>query len=243
MSLSRVPRHLAIIMDGNGRWATQRGLPRIMGHRAGIESVREVVKACRDTGIEWLTLFTFSSENWRRPKEEVSFLMNMLRDLLARETEELHRNGVRIRCMGRTSMLPAEVQEELARAMEKTKDNTSLNLVLALSYGGQAEIVDAARTLAERALAGELDPANINEEAFQTCLYIPEMPPVDLLIRTSTELRISNFMLWQIAYAELYFTETLWPDFRKPDLLKAIEDFARRERRFGSVGGSDSLEQ
>jgi len=232
---SKVPRHLAIIMDGNGRWATQRGLPRIMGHRAGIESVREVVRACRDTGVGWLTLFTFSSENWRRPPEEVSFLMNMLKELLARETEELDRNGVRIRYMGRTGMLPAEVQEELSRSVEKTRNNTSLNLVLALSYGGQAEIADAARTIAERALAGEVDPGKINEETFQGFLYIPEMPPVDLLVRTSMELRISNFMLWQTAYAEIYFTETLWPDFRKPELLKAIEDFARRERRFGSV--------
>ncbi|MGC8893918.1 MAG: isoprenyl transferase [candidate division WOR-3 bacterium] len=235
MSEANIPRHLAIIMDGNGRWATQRGLPRIMGHRAGIESVREIVRACRDVGIEWLTLFTFSSENWKRPPDEVSFLMNMLKELLARETEELDRNGVRIRCMGRIKQLPQEVQDELMRSIEKTKNNTSLNLVLALSYGGQAEIADAARTLAERALAGELDPGRINEDTFQNFLYIPEMPPVDLLIRTSMELRISNFMLWQTAYAELYFTETLWPDFRKPELLNAIEDFARRERRFGGI--------
>ena len=235
MNEAKVPRHLAIIMDGNGRWATQRGLPRIMGHRAGIESVREVVKACRDTGIEWLTLFTFSLENWRRPLDEVSFLMNMLKELLARETEELDRNGVRIRYMGRTRMLSADVQEELSRSVEKTRNNTSLNLVLALSYGGQAEIADAARTIAERALAGEIDPGRIDEETFQEFLYIPEMPPVDLLIRTSMELRISNFLLWQTAYAELYFTETLWPDFRKPELLKAIEDFGKRERRFGGV--------
>lgn len=235
MSETGVPRHLAIIMDGNGRWATQRGLPRIMGHRAGIESVREVVRACRDVGVEWLTLFTFSSENWRRPPDEVSFLMNMLKELLARETEELHRNGVRIRYMGRINLLPPEVQDELARSVEKTRGNTYLNLVLALSYGGQAEIVDAARTIAERALAGEVDPGRIDEETFRGFLYIPEMPPVDLLIRTSMEIRISNFMLWQTAYAELYFTETLWPDFRKPELLKALEDFARRERRFGGV--------
>ncbi len=235
MTQKRVPRHLAIIMDGNGRWATQRGLPRIMGHRAGIESVREAVRACRDVGVEWLTLFTFSSENWRRPPDEVSFLMNMLKELLAKETEELHRNGVRIRYMGRISLLPQEVQEELQKSVDRTRDNTSLNLVLALSYGGQAEIADAARTIAERALAGEVDPGRIDEETFQGFLYIPDMPPVDLLIRTSMELRISNFMLWQTAYAELYFTETLWPDFRKPELLKALEDFARRERRFGGV--------
>lgn len=235
MSEIGVPRHLAIIMDGNGRWATQRGLPRIMGHRAGIESVREIVKACRDVEVEWLTLFTFSSENWKRSPEEVSFLMNMLKELLARETDELDRNGVRIRSMGRINLLPKEVQDELARSTEKTRGNTSLNLVLALSYGGQAEIVDAARTIAERALAGEVDPGRIDEETFGDFLYIPEMPPVDLLIRTSMELRISNFMLWQTAYAELYFTETLWPDFRKPELLKALEDFARRERRFGGV--------
>ncbi len=206
-----------------------------MGHRAGIESVREAVRACRDVGVEWLTLFTFSSENWRRPPDEVSFLMNMLKELLAKETEELHRNGVRIRYMGRISLLPQEVQEELQKSVDRTRDNTSLNLVLALSYGGQAEIADAARTIAERALAGEVDPGRIDEETFQGFLYIPDMPPVDLLIRTSMELRISNFMLWQTAYAELYFTETLWPDFRKPELLKALEDFARRERRFGGV--------
>ncbi|MEO0140017.1 MAG: isoprenyl transferase [candidate division WOR-3 bacterium] len=230
-----VPRHLAIIMDGNGRWATQRGLPRIMGHRAGIESVREIVRASRDIGVEWLTLFTFSSDNWKRPQDEVSFLMSMLRELLAKETDELHRNGVRIRCMGRIKMLPPEVQEELQKAVEKTRNNTALNLVLALSYGGQEEIADAARAIAEKALAGEIDPGKIDEDGFRSFLYIPDMPPVDLLIRTSMELRVSNFMLWQIAYAELYFTETLWPDFRKPELLKAIEDFSRRERRFGGI--------
>ena len=235
MSQLRIPEHLAIITDGNGRWAKQRGLPRIMGHKAGIESVREVVRVSSQLGVKWLTLFTFSTENWRRPEDEVSFLMNMLSDLLQREVEDLNKRGVRVMAMGRLDMLPPEVQSRLARAQELTEDNTGMRLVLALSYGGKAEIVDAARKVAQRVLAGEISPDQVDEGIVQESTYIPEMPPVDLLIRTSMELRVSNFMLWQTAYSELYFTPTLWPDFRKKSLLEAIEEYSKRERRFGGL--------
>ncbi len=235
MSQLKIPEHLAIIMDGNGRWAKQRGLPRVMGHKAGIESVREVVRVSSQLGVKWLTLFTFSSENWRRPQEEVAFLMKMLQELLDREVEELNRNQVRIMGMGRLDMLPPEVQSQLKRAQQRTENNPGMRLVLALSYGGKAEMVDMAREVAKRVAGGQLRPEDVDEELLQECAYIPEMPPVDLLIRTSMELRLSNFMLWQTAYSELYFTETLWPDFRKKSLLKAIEDYSKRERRFGGL--------
>ncbi len=231
----RVPRHIAIIMDGNGRWAQERGLPRVFGHKAGVESVREAVKTCRELGVEWLTLYTFSTENWRRPPEEVQTLMGMLRQLLRAEVDELHRNGVRIRGLGRIWELPQEVQEELRRAENLTRENTGLNLVLAVSYGGRQEIVDAARSLAEDVARGRVKPEEVDEELFQRYTYIPEMPPPDLLIRTASELRISNFLLWHIAYTELYFSPKLWPDFRREDLIAAVEDFSRRRRKFGGL--------
>ena len=222
-------------MDGNGRWAKRRGLPRIFGHRAGIESVRDVVRTCSDLGVEYLTLYTFSSENWRRPSDEVQALMSMLKRMLKKEVDDLNRRNVRIKAIGRIKRLPEDVQEELKKAIEKTKNNTGLKLYLALSYGGRAEIIDAFKKAYKRISSGELTIDDLNEENFYQFLYDPELPDPDLLIRTSGEMRISNFLLWQIAYTEIYITPTLWPDFRKDDLLEAIEDFSRRERRFGGV--------
>lgn len=230
-----VPRHVAIIMDGNGRWAKQRGLPRIFGHKAGIESVREVIRVSQEVGIEYLTLFTFSKENWTRPLSEVNALMKLLARMLKREVGELHRNKVRIRTIGKSEDLPQNVQKALLDAIEKTKGNTGLTLILALSYGGRQEIVDASKRFAEDIIKGKLSVDEINEDVFRSYFYDPELPDPDFLIRTSGEMRISNFLLWQIAYTEIYITQTLWPDFRREEYLKALEDFKKRERRFGGV--------
>ncbi len=226
-------------MDGNGRWAKRRGLPRIFGHRAGIESVRDVVRTCSELGVEYLTLYTFSSENWRRPPDEVNALMSMLKRMLNREVDDLNRRNVSIRAIGRLSELPEDVRKELFKAIEKTRSNTGLKLYLALSYGGRAEIVDAFKKAFDRIKKGEMKIEDLTEDNFRDFLYDPELPDPDLLIRTSGEMRISNFLLWQIAYSEIYITDTLWPDFRKDELLKAIEDYSRRERRFGGVTSID----
>lgn len=233
--MRKVPRHVAIIMDGNGRWARERGLPRIFGHRAGIESVREIVRGCGEVGIEALTLYVFSVENWERPREEVRGLMGMLRELLRKEVRELDKNNVRLMSIGRRDLLPKVVQEELARAIKALEKNTGLVLNLALSYGGRAEIVEAARRIGKEAKEGRFDPAKLDEKSFAKHLFAPELPDPDLLIRTAGEMRVSNFLLWQIAYAELYVTDVLWPDFRRPNLLAAIENYQKRERRFGKV--------
>jgi len=233
---NNLPQHIAIIMDGNGRWAKERGKPRILGHRAGIESVRDIVKACNQIGIKYLTLYTFSIENWRRPKSEVSSLMKMLRDLLRKEIKELHENDVRVMAIGRIGDLPDFVQAEVAKAAEKTCDNKGLTLILALSYGGRGEIADAASRAARDVLEGKLAPEAIDEEIFGRFLYAPDIPDPDLLIRTSGELRVSNFLLWQIAYSEIWVTDVLWPDFNRAELYKAILDYQMRERRFGGVG-------
>lgn len=233
--LRKVPRHIAIIMDGNGRWAKERGLPRILGHRAGIESVREIVRASGEVGIKALTLYVFSVENWERPKEEVRGLMGMFRELLRKEVRELDKNNVRLMSIGRRELMPKVVQEELVRAIIALEKNTGLVLNLALSYGGRAEIVEAAQRIGEEAKEGRLDLAKLDEKTFAKHLYAPDLPDPDLLIRTAGEMRVSNFLLWQIAYAELYVTEVLWPDFRRPNLLKAIENYQKRERRFGKV--------
>ncbi len=230
-----MPRHVAIIMDGNGRWAKQRGLPRIEGHRAGAESVRAIVRACGELGIQYLTLYAFSSENWRRPKTEVTALMHLLEFYLQREVSELDKNNVRLMAIGRLHELPDSARRQLQKSIEALRDNSGLTLVLALSYGGRAEIVDAVRSIARDVKAGALDIADINEETISKRLYTRDIPDPDLLIRTSGELRVSNFLLWQISYAEIYVTETLWPDFRKPELQKALEDYSRRQRRFGRV--------
>jgi undecaprenyl diphosphate synthase len=216
-------------MDGNGRWARKRGLPRVMGHKVGVESVRSVIRVARKLGIKYLTLYTFSSENWQRPKEEVSYLMQLLKTLLIKEVDDLKRQGVRIRAIGRLGNLGKEVLEALNYAVEKTKDNRDLNLYLALSYGGRQEIVDAVNTILR------LGIKEVDEEKFRNFLYDPELPDVDLLIRTAREYRISNFLLWHTAYAELYITDVLWPDFREEEFLKAIEDYSKRVRKFGKV--------
>jgi undecaprenyl diphosphate synthase len=231
----RLPKHVAIIMDGNGRWAREKGKPRIFGHRAGIKSVRDVVRACSELGIGYLTLYTFSRENWRRPGREVRALMTMLKDLLRKEIEELDANDVRVKSIGRIDDLPESVRTELFKACDRTRDNEGLVLVLALSYGGRDEIVDAASRAAREAVGGRLLPEEMNEAVFSRFLYAPDIPDPDLLIRTSGELRVSNFLLWQIAYSEIWVTDVLWPDFSRKNLFEALRSYQRRERRFGGL--------
>jgi len=225
----RVPQHIAIIMDGNGRWAKQRGLPRIAGHREGINSVREIVRACGDLGVKILTLYTFSSENWRRPRREVSALMRLLLVTINREVADLNRNNVRLMVIGRIEDLPERPRQGILRGIEQLKSNTGLLLNLALSYGGRQEILDAVNRISHERKTG------ITEEQFSKYLYTSQIPDPELLIRTSGELRLSNFLLWQLAYTEIYVTDVLWPDFRKPQLLEAMAAFDSRERRFGRV--------
>lgn len=232
------PAHVAIIMDGNGRWAKARGLPRIAGHRRGAEAVRRTVVAAAELGIQYLTLFGFSSENWKRPSDEISDLMGLLRHYLRGEIAELHRNNVRVRIIGDRARLAADIVTLIDNAEQLTARNTGLNLIVALSYGGRAEIVQAARRIAEAVAAGRLMPEQLDENRFAEYLLTMGIPDPDLLIRTSGEQRISNFLLWQSAYAELVFTETLWPDFAKIDLEMAVRDFHGRERRYGASIGS-----
>ena len=232
------PPHVAIIMDGNGRWAKARGLPRIAGHRAGAEAVRRTLTASVELGIKYLTLFGFSSENWKRPVDEVSDLMGLLRHYIRGEIAELHRNGVRLRVIGERAKLPPDVVGMIDNAETLTAGNDRLNLSIALSYGGRAEIALAARRLAEDVASGQLAPDAIDEDTFAARLLTAGIPDPDLLIRTSGEQRISNFLLWQTAYAELVFTPTLWPDFAKGDLEKAVRDFHGRDRRYGASVGS-----
>lgn len=229
------PVHVAIIMDGNGRWAKARGLPRTAGHKKGVEAVRRTVEAARELGLGYLTIFSFSSENWRRPEEEVSDLMGLLRFYLRSEIAELHKAGVRLRVVGDRSRLADDIVRLIEQAEGLTADNKALTLVVALSYGSRQEIAMAARRLAEEVKAGRLDPADIDEEAVTARLYTTDIPDPDLIVRTSGEQRLSNFLLWQSAYSELVFVDTLWPDFTKRDLEAAIEEFHRRERRFGAT--------
>ncbi|MCC6469297.1 MAG: isoprenyl transferase [Alphaproteobacteria bacterium] len=233
-----VPTHVAIIMDGNGRWAQARGLPRTAGHRQGAEAVRRTLIGAGDLGVRYLTLFGFSAENWRRPETEVSALMGLLRVYLRSEIAELHSKGARVRVIGDTARFAPDIAALIHQAEELTRDNTRINLTIALSYGGRQEITAAARTLAQEARAGRLDPGAITEALFETCLTTAGMPDPDLLIRTSGEKRISNFLLWQCAYAELFFSDTLWPDFDRHHLEEAIAEFNRRQRRFGAVAGA-----
>ena len=233
-----LPRHIAIIMDGNGRWAKARGLPRIAGHRQGAEAVRRTVRAAGELDIPYLTLFGFSSENWKRPLAEIDDLMGLLRHYLRGEIAELHRNGVRLRVIGELGRLAPELVTLIANAEALTRDNQGINLTVALSYGGRAEIVAAARTIAAKAAGGALPIDRIDEELIAGHLFTADLPDPDLLIRTSGEQRISNFLLWQCAYAELVFTKTLWPDFGRSDLERAIEDYCGRERRYGASVGS-----
>ncbi len=229
------PRHVAIIMDGNGRWAANRGLPRLKGHEQGAESVRAVLRACKQAGVEYLTLYAFSVENWIRPKEEINGLMKLLGLFLRKHEYELHDNKIRLRVIGRISDLPITIQKQLKRVMNATKDYTGGTLILALSYGGRAEVVDAVRRIASEVKEGRLSPDAIDEKVISAHLYAPDVPDPDLMIRTSGEMRISNFLLWQLSYAELYVTDVLWPDFREEDLLKALDIYANRHRRFGNV--------
>jgi undecaprenyl diphosphate synthase len=239
----RIPRHIAIIMDGNGRWAQARGLERNEGHRAGIESVRSVLRGADELGLRYLTLYAFSSENWGRPQDEVRELMRLLERYLVEEIDEVMENGIRIRAIGRLERLPPQTRKQVEQAIEKTAANDKLDLVFALSYGGRAEIVDAARRIARASAAGELDPHAIDEKLFASYLYEPEVPDPDLLIRTGSESRVSNFLLWQIAYTEIYTTELMWPDFRKEDLLEAVRDYQSRERRFGKTSAQVAGEE
>ena len=233
-----VPRHIAIIMDGNGRWAQARGLPRIAGHRHGAEAARRVVTAAAELGVPYLTLFGFSSENWRRPSGEIQDLMGLLRHYLRGEIAELHRNGVRLRVIGELGRLDPDILEMIERAEAMTRDNARITVTIALSYGGRAEIVAAVRAIAERVQSGSLAAAAIDENCFARYLFTAGLPDPDLLIRTSGEQRISNFLLWQSAYSEFVFTKTLWPDFSKHDLEEAIEEFCGRDRRYGASFGS-----
>jgi len=232
-SSGSLPRHVAIIMDGNGRWAKQRNLPRLEGHREGRESVRTVVRTTAKIGIPYLTLYTFSLENWQRSKEEVEGLMMFLEQVLRTEYEELNDNGVQLRAIGELDLLPLNTRRALDETMARLRSNTRLVLTLALSYGGRAEIVSGVRKIAKRVKGGGLDIDRIDEEAVRDALYDPGVPDPDLLVRTSGEMRVSNFLLWQIAYTEIYVTDVLWPDFREKELIASIKAYQKRERRFG----------
>lgn len=234
-AVGNLPRHIAIIMDGNGRWAKRRGLSRIQGHRAGRKAVREAVEGCVELGIEVLTLYTFSVENWNRPKREVSALMLFLKQTLKEERAELRKNNVRLGVIGRVSDLPQGVRKTLSETIDYLKEGKSLLLNLALSYGGRAEIVDAVRKILADATVAQAKPEEIDEKFVEGRLYTSGIPDPDLLIRTSGEMRISNFLLWQLAYSEMWVTETLWPDFRKKHLFEAVRDYQKRERRFGRI--------
>jgi len=234
-SAAKIPRHVAVIMDGNGRWAKQKGLSRLKGHEEGAESVRAVIRASKDAGVKYLTLYAFSVENWIRPKDEIGGLMRLLMTFLKTREFELHENKVRLRVIGRIGDLPRKIQAELTRVMNATRHYEEGQLILALSYGGRVEITDAVRRIAKQVKAGELEPSDINEKLIAQHLYVPDVPDPDLLIRTSGEMRVSNFLLWQIAYTELYVTDILWPDFREKEFMKAIAEYGKRQRRFGDV--------
>ena len=232
-----VPLHVAIIMDGNGRWAKARGLPRIAGHRQGVSAVRECVQACIDLGIRYLTIYTFSSENWKRPAAEVDDLMGLLRFYIRREVAELSRNGVSVRFIGERSRLAPDINRLIDESEAETRANRRLTLTLAVNYGGRQEIIDAVRDLVRDARDGKIDPERIDEAMFRERLQSHDLPDPDLVIRTSGEQRLSNFLLWQSAYTEFVFTPTLWPDFSRHDLESAVKEFQRRERRYGGAGG------
>jgi undecaprenyl diphosphate synthase len=235
LDADRLPQHIAVIMDGNGRWAQRRHLPRVAGHRAGVQSARTVIETCARLGIPALTLYAFSMENWRRPKAEIDFLMRLLREYLRRELPTIHQNNIRMLVIGRADQLPDEVREDVERAMEQTAGNTGMVLTVALNYGGRAEIVDAFNRILDRVRNNGLANAQVDEEMISRFLYTAGLPDPDLLIRTSGEMRVSNFLLWQIAYAEIYVTETLWPDFNRAQLYEALLDFQKRERRYGGL--------
>lgn len=238
LDLKRLPQHLAIIMDGNGRWAERRHLPRIAGHRAGVRAAREIIESCARLKVPALTLYAFSLENWRRPKAEIDFLMRLLREYLRRELPVIHKNNIRLLVIGRPAQLPEAVQKDIQRGMRLTAGNTGMKLVVALNYGGRAELVDAFNSILDRVRHNGLAAFRADEQTISEHLYTAGLPDPDLLIRTSGEMRVSNFLLWQIAYAEIYVTETLWPDFSRLRLLEALADFEKRERRYGGLGAS-----
>ena len=231
----RMPVHIAVIMDGNGRWAQARGMPRVEGHRRGANTVRRISEACRELGVSYLTLYCFSNENWKRPKEELSFLMGLLKTYLIQERPTLLKNDIRLTIIGRREGTPDDVQSEMDRSVELSKNCKSLTLCLAINYGSRQEIVDAVRSIASQVQSGSLKPADIDESLFAKHLYTSGMPDPDLLIRTSGEMRISNYLLWQISYSELWITEKSWPEFEKDDLVQAIADYNKRDRRFGGI--------
>jgi len=238
LNRARLPSHVAIVMDGNGRWAKQRGLKRTEGHAAGEHALFDTVEGALDIGLKWMTVFAFSTENWRRPVDEVRFLMNFNEGLLLRRRDELHERGVRVRFIGRRAgRVPGRLRRQITEAEELTRDNRGLTLTFAFNYGGRAELVDAARAIARDVAAGRLQPDKISDRTMARHLYAPDMPDPDLLVRTSGEFRISNYLLWELAYAELVFTDVLWPDFRREQLFEAIAEYQRRERRFGTVDG------
>lgn len=235
INLDKLPQHVAIIMDGNGRWAKARGEERTFGHRNAIKAVRNAINACNEVGIPYLTLYTFSSENWSRPAEEVSALMTLLSETLIIEAEEIFSKGLRLHVIGDIESLPVLVRDQLLNMVDLTKEHKNGNLILALSYGSQKEILSAVKKISEKVKSGELNSEDITAEVFEQHLYTKDYPPVDLMIRTSGEVRISNFLLWQIAYAELQFLDILWPDFSKDDFFKCIVDFQNKERRYGKT--------
>jgi undecaprenyl diphosphate synthase len=235
LDADRLPQHIAVIMDGNGRWAQRRHLPRVTGHRAGVQSARTVIETCARLGIPALTLYAFSMENWRRPKAEIDFLMHLLREYLRKELPTIHGNNIRMLIIGRHDQLPDEVRGDIDRAMEQTAGNTGMKLAVALNYGGRAELVDAFNRILDRVRNNGLANACVDEEMISQHLYTAGLPDPDLLIRTSGEMRVSNFLLWQIAYAEIYVTETLWPDFSRAQLYEALLEFQKRERRYGGL--------
>ena len=232
---TKYPKHIAVIMDGKGGWARKRGLPRSRGHLEGANSARQCVEACLEIGVEYLTLYTFSTENWRRPKEEVDTLMGLLQKFLKDYTADLRKRSVRLEVIGRLQEIPPGVQRQLRESMQATADGKNLTTILAVNYSGRTEIVDATKKIVEEVIAGRLAKDDIDAEVFQKCLYTRNWPDPDLFIRTSGEMRISNFLLWQLSYTEIYVTQKLWPDFRKQDLIEAVQEFGRRNRRYGGI--------
>ncbi|MDR1339486.1 MAG: isoprenyl transferase [Prevotellaceae bacterium] len=241
MSEIKIPKHIAIIMDGNGRWAKKLGLNRIFGHRNGVAAVRETVEICGEIGVKYLTLYAFSLENWHRPEDEIKSLMSLLIEAIIKETPDLNKNNVQLRTIGDLSSFPENVTDKLNQAIKITSKNSGLILTLALSYSSRWEISEAVKTIAKKALAGEIEPESINENVIEQYLTTHGMPDPELIIRTSGEQRLSNFLLWQGAYSEFYFPDVLWPDFKKKDLMKAVNEYSQRERRFGKTG--EQIEQ
>jgi undecaprenyl diphosphate synthase len=238
--VERLPRHVAVIMDGNGRWAKRRGMPRIMGHRRGVDTLKDLLRCCRDWGIEALTAYAFSTENWGRPTEEVEFLMLLFERVLRRELKEMMEEDIQIRFVGNLSVLPRSLQTEISKSVEATRNNQGIQFTIATNYGGRQEIVNACKLIAEKIQSGQLQPEDIDESLFERHLYTAGLCDPDLLIRTSGEMRVSNFLLWQVAYSEIYVTETFWPDFDRTEFHRALSSYQQRERRFGKVSPTPS---